>query len=593
MRAQEPIGEAEQQYLLAVHDLAGGRAKVPVAFSDIQEHLSCTDAQAAEWCDFWANRRAIEWPARGHIALTHLGLARVKANGGRVECSADHHASVTGSVSVVIPALNEATTIGHLVTLARRSPRVLEVIVVDDGSIDGTPDIASRAGAQVITSTLLGKGASMGDGVEASRGEVLLFLDGDLLEIPEDFIERMVSPVLEGNADFVKARFTRDAGRVTVLTARPLLSAFFPELAGFEQPLGGIVAARRSLLSNIRLENDYGVDVGLLIDAVMRGARAAEVDIGHIHHESQSLEALGQMAKQVARVILDRAWRHERLSINQVREMQEVERRTRADLLPHACNAPHAGGRLALFDMDGVLLDGRFVVELAGRVGAESELSFLLDSKILPDIERTRSVASLFAGVHWDMFEETALALPLMEGAVETVVGLREAGYQVGIVTDSFHAAAEIVRRRVFADFCVAHVMRFRNCIATGEVTLSPLMAARDGCAQHEYCKANVMYNLCQTAGFGPELTLAVGDGDNDICMLRGARTSVAFRPKSAAVQAAATHTCSRSLIDVLDLVLPRAGAVPLKHHGARLSRRDGISRIGPTEKAYAAAKTA
>lgn len=455
-----------------------------------------------------------------------------------------------GQVSVVIPVLNEAKTIGALVRLVRRNPRVLEVLVVDDGSIDGTATIAERAGATVMMSSLLGKGASMGDGIAAARGEIVLFIDGDLLEIDDGFVEKMTGPILAGEADFVKAGFTRDSGRVTVLTARPLLATFFPELAGFAQPLGGIVAARRSLLESIRLENDYGVDVGLLIDAVVKGARTVEVDIGRIDHPSQSLAALGDMAKQVTRVILDRAWRHERLGINRVLEMQEAERQVKAHQLP-AASCASEGQRFALFDMDGVLLDGRFVVELAARIGAERELARYLDCRNLRDGERSRAIAALFTGVHWDVFEETARSMPLMAGAVQTVVALRRAGYRVGIVTDSFHVAAETIRRRVFADFVVSHLMRFRNRTATGDLTPSPLMVDPEGCREHDYCKSNVIRHLEQVAGLVPEHTLAVGDGENDVCMLRRVGISVAFRPKSPLVAQAARHTVHGSLLEV------------------------------------------
>ena len=148
-------------------------------------------------------------------------------------------------VSVIIPVLNESPTVAAVVALARRAPGVSEVIVVDDGSIDGTPELAAEAGARVVTSTLLGKGASMEDGAWAAQNEIVLFLDGDLSGLAEDLVERMTAPMLAGKADFVKARFTRSAGRVTMLTARPLLLTFFPELAHFEQPLAGIIAARR------------------------------------------------------------------------------------------------------------------------------------------------------------------------------------------------------------------------------------------------------------------------------------------------------------------------------------------------------------
>lgn len=302
------------------------------------------------------------------------------------------------TVSVVIPVLNEVRSIAALVRLVRHDPLVREVLVVDDGSIDGTAEAATDAGARMIASSLLGKGASMADGIQATTGDIVLFVDGDLVHIEPDLVQRMVGPILARDAKMVKARFTRDAGRVTVLTARPLLGSFFPELARFDQPLGGIVAARRSLLQGIRLENDYGVDVGLLIDAVAKGAVVVEVDIGRIDHESQPLDALGQMAKQVTRVILDRAWRYERLSINQVRAMEETERRATAELLPQLA-ASGDPERFALFDMDGVLLDGRFVVALADRVGAGPELERFLDNQRLSDVDRTRMIASLFVGV--------------------------------------------------------------------------------------------------------------------------------------------------------------------------------------------------
>lgn len=456
-------------------------------------------------------------------------------------------------VSVLIPVLNEALTIEHLVRRIRRSPLVCEVVVIDDGSIDGSAEVAKRAGAKVMMSTLLGKGASMEDGIAIAQGEVVLFLDGDLYEICDDFVERMTAPIAAGRADLVKARFDRAGGRVTVLTARPLLSAFFPELGGFDQPLGGIVAAKTALLRNIRLENDYGVDVGLLIDAAMRGARLEEVDIGRLDHSSQSLEALGEMAKQVTRVILDRAWRYERLGINPVRDMEEAERVRKAGAFPPAI-CGKARRRFALFDMDGVLLDTRFVAELADRVGVWGELSRFLDNRILSDEERTRAIASLFTGVHQDVFEETARSLPLMEGAVETVVALRKAGYVVGIVTDSYSVAAEIVRRRVFADFSVAHVMRFRHRVCTGRVTLAPAMVDTSGCAEHSCCKGNVVRRLQEVAGLMPRASLAVGDGENDVCMLRQVGLAVAFRARSANVAEAARYSLDASLAGVLEL---------------------------------------
>ena len=444
-------------------------------------------------------------------------------------------------ISVVIPVLNESSTVDYVVKFASADPRVTEVIVVDDGSIDGTPEVAQSAGARVVTSTFLGKGASMEDGLRAASNEVVLYLDGDLRRLDEDLVRRITQPILDDEADFVKANFTRTTGRVTTLTARPLLQIFFPELAKLGQPLGGIVAARRSLLNNVRFEPDYGVDVGLLLDVSHKEARVVEVDIGPIEHDNQPLEILGDMAKQVTSVILDRAWRYERLSINQVREVEEVERRAEAELSV-AIQRVGRVERLALIDMDGVLIDGRFVLFLAEKLNAVSEVRPFVDNQGISNADRARLIASAFTGVDKGVFEETARGVPLTAGAVDMIVGLRKAGYRVGIVTDSYRVAAEIIRRRVFADFSVAHLMHFRHGRADGQLRLSPAMTHPEGCREHEHCKANVAKHLMAEMRIGPDRVLAVGDGENDICLLKEAGTAVAFRPRSSAVADASHH---------------------------------------------------
>ena len=156
---------------------------------------------------------------------------------------------LTGPVSVVIPALNEAARIAEVVRYALSDAMTGEVIVIDDSSVDDTAHLAREAGATVITSSMLGKGVSMRDGAKAAQYDVVVYLDGDLTGLQPNIITDLATPILAGQADFVKGQFGRRAGRVTELTAKPMLKLFFPELSEFTQPLGGIIAARRSLLA--------------------------------------------------------------------------------------------------------------------------------------------------------------------------------------------------------------------------------------------------------------------------------------------------------------------------------------------------------
>ena len=457
-------------------------------------------------------------------------------------------------VTVIIPVLNESQTIRYVVNFAMRSASVTEVIVVDDGSIDGTPEIAASSGARVITSTLLGKGASMSDGIQAATNEFLVFLDGDLSSLHPELVTLMIQPLQDETADFVKAQFSRSAGRVTILTARPLLQTFFPELNHIEQPLGGIISGRRSLLQNLRLETDYGVDVGLLIDAVQSGARIAQVGIGRIEHDSQRLEVLGDMARQVSRTILNRASRYGRLSATQVEEVEEIERSSQIELGSLLTRVTGANN-LAIFDMDGTLVLGRFVESLAQRINCQRALEQFLDNPNYTSEQRMQHIAAMFAGVPKQIFEDVASRLELVPGARELIVRLRSRGYRVGIISDSYFVATEIIRRRVFADFSIAHLMRFREGVATGRVTVSSAMRHPFGCREHVVCKQNALLHLGQQLQITPDRILAVGDGLPDCCMFAAAGVSFAFQPKSPEVANAADFVIHDNLLQIETLL--------------------------------------
>lgn len=123
----------------------------------------------------------------------------------------------------------------------------------------------------------------------------------------------MIRPILEGRTDITKTKFARESGRVTELTAKPLLNFFFPEIS-FEQPLSGQFAAKRSALKKINFEKwIIGVDVGIVIDADVLGISVEEVDIGEIEHDMSPLSDLNLMANEVVRTIIDRANKYGRV----------------------------------------------------------------------------------------------------------------------------------------------------------------------------------------------------------------------------------------------------------------------------------------
>jgi glucosyl-3-phosphoglycerate synthase len=239
-------------------------------------------------------------------------------------------ASAKGSttVSVCIPARDEAATVGRIVDAIRSRlvediGLVDEIVVVDDHSTDRTAEIATEAGARVVASadTLPEwgsghrKGGALWKSVHAATGDIIAWCDADIRKFDERFIIGLIGPMLlQPGVEFVKGFYERPddgvgGGRVTELLARPAISLLLPELASFVQPLSGEYAGRRSLLERVPFVCGYGVDLGLLVDVVrLVGIDAiAQVDLGIRRHRHRPLDELGPQAVEVLAVALRRA----------------------------------------------------------------------------------------------------------------------------------------------------------------------------------------------------------------------------------------------------------------------------------------------
>jgi glucosyl-3-phosphoglycerate synthase len=259
----------------------------------------------------WFGRRTSrwqDWPAERLLELKH---------------------ELGGRISVVIPAKNEARTVAGVAgaisrSLIERVPLVDELVVIDSDSTDATAEIAARAGAVVHRARDVapalggfpGKGEALWKSLLVTKGDLLVFIDADLTRWGPHFVTGLLGPLLaDEQVRLVKGFYTRvrtesdgststEGGRVTELVARPLISLWWPELAGVVQPLAGEWAARRSLMESLSIPVGYGVELATLMDTVARHGldAVAQVDLGTRAHRHQANHDLALMAAELLMV---------------------------------------------------------------------------------------------------------------------------------------------------------------------------------------------------------------------------------------------------------------------------------------------------
>jgi glucosyl-3-phosphoglycerate synthase len=235
------------------------------------------------------------------------------------------------TISLALPALNEEETVGKVIgmmkkELTKKVPLLDEIVLIDSNSTDRTREIAKQEGVPVyIHQHLLerlgarrGKGEALWKSLFVTSGDIIVWIDTDIVNIHPRFVYGIIGPLLQDpQVQFVKGFYRRPlkvgmkiqaggGGRVTELTARPLLNLFYPELSGVVQPLSGEYGGRRAALERVPFFSGYGVETGLLIDIYERyGLGAiAQVDLLERIHHNQHLEALSKMSFAIIQTVM-------------------------------------------------------------------------------------------------------------------------------------------------------------------------------------------------------------------------------------------------------------------------------------------------
>ncbi len=236
-------------------------------------------------------------------------------------------------VSLALPALDEEETVGHVIDTLKQAlmdkvPLLDEIVFIDSNSSDRTREIAAGFDLPVHIhqkilpqfGTRAGKGEALWKSLYLTRGDIIIWIDTDIVNIHPRFVYGLLGPlILRSDIQFIKGFYRRPlkvgdklqaggGGRVTELTARPLLNLFYPELSGVVQPLSGEYGGRRAALEQLPFSSGYGVETGLLIDIFEKfGLNAiAQVDLQERVHHNQPLESLSKMSFAIIQTVCRR-----------------------------------------------------------------------------------------------------------------------------------------------------------------------------------------------------------------------------------------------------------------------------------------------
>lgn len=411
------------------------------------------------------------------------------------------------NLTAVVPALNEAKTVNKVIDELLKLNEINEIILVDDGSTDNTKEkikkyLKDPRFVYIKHSKNKGKGTALKTGIDKARNEIILLLDADLQNINTQKLRKIITPVLANEVDLSRAGFRLARGRVTEIAVKPMMKILFPGVY-FDQPISGQVCAKKSFLETLDLEVKWGVDIGILLDAIQAGQRIVEVDIGELIHKGRPDKEKAEMAEQVMETMIKKA-----------------------GLIQHKY-------KLVVFTLDNTLIPQKSLEQIFAKIGIAEELDKLnkqMEKNTIDFDEFLKKSALLFRGHTVKEIEKICLEVPLIKYASEVVNALKKRKYQVAIVSSNFSPVVYGIAKRLGVEITDCPYIDLNGNKLTGN--LSHRSAEKWLNLDVEEAFEKSFGRILQKSKVKPLQTLMVAHSEKCINLFLKAGFSIAFRPK-------------------------------------------------------------
>lgn len=421
--------------------------------------------------------------------------------------------------SAIIPSFNEASRLCRVVEETLKIKELSELIFVDDGSIDETTEKiecfkTDKRFIYVRHKQNKGKGAAMRSGLKRAKNEVILFLDADLKNISAQKIKKIVWPVLTNQVDLSRGTFRRRRGRVTEYAVKPMMKILFPEIY-FNQPITGQICGKKEFLKNIDFENEYGVDIGILFDAINSGQRIIEVDIGKLEHKANTAEDIAEMSFQVLETMIKKA-----------------------GFINHKY-------KIVIFTLDNTLVEKDILKPILHKLKKESEYLKIMQEYKSEKIDfktMTKNTAALLSGFSPEEVAVACKRVKYTKYAKEVISILKKRKYKVAIISTNlspivFPIAAELG----ISELDCIYVEKNKDDVYSGKI--SRASNERWLLEERELAFKKAFLGILRMNKIKPTEAIMVANSVKALPLIQTAGLGVAFKPVDKALKENAEKT--------------------------------------------------